>query len=217
VIEFLREDIIAAISSNSPAHRGLRSDYDMNPGLGASPSGMGRKLRKAAVLIPIVERVDGLTLLLTKRTAHLNTHAGQVAFPGGSVDDTDADDTAAALREAHEEVGLIPDHIEVVGTLDTYETGTNFSITPVVAIVRPGFDLTLDPHEVESAFEVPLSFMMDHENHERQSGIYKNIRRYYYSIEYDGQVIWGVTASIFMNLFDVLAHHAHTQGQGEGS
>lgn len=217
MIEFLREDIIAAISANSPAHRGLRSDYDMNPNLGSSPGEAGKTLRRAAVLIPIVEHGDGLTLLLTKRTAHLNTHAGQVAFPGGSVDDTDADDIAAALREANEEVGLGENFIEVIGTLDTYETGTNFSITPVVAMVRPGFELTLDPHEVESAFEVPLSFMMDHKNHERQNGIYKNIRRYYYSIEYENQVIWGVTASIFMNLFDVLAHHAQTQGQGDGS
>lgn len=162
----------------------------------------------AAVLIPLVVR-DRLGLLLTQRTAHLSTHSGQIAFPGGKVDAEDRDATAAALREAHEEIGLSPSHVEVLGTLPQYVTGTQFFITPVVALVRPGFELQPNPDEVDDIFEVPLDFLMDPVHHRRQGFEWQGEMREWYAMPYrDGtheRFIWGATAGMLRNLYRFLA------------
>lgn len=161
----------------------------------------------AAVLLPLVMR-DSLHLLLTQRTAHLSTHSGQIAFPGGKVDADDRDATAAALRETEEETGLHPDHVEVLGALPQYITGTQFFITPVVALVRPGFTLRPNPHEVDDVFEVPLDFLMDPANHRRHALSWNGEVREWYSMPYqDGpreRFIWGATAGMLRNFYHLL-------------
>jgi 8-oxo-dGTP pyrophosphatase MutT (NUDIX family) len=160
----------------------------------------------AAVLMPILRREQGLTLLLTQRTAHLHDHAGQVSLPGGRVDDTDTSAIETALRETEEEVGLDRRHIEVLGTLPDYVTGTGFCVTPVVAIVQPPFELKADPFEVAEIFEVPLSFLMDGMNHQRRTVELPNDmgRRTFYAMPYDRFFIWGATAGMLRNLFHFL-------------
>ncbi len=143
------------------------SDDDLNPDARIIPEGVVPK--PAAVLVPLVPREGRLNVLLTQRTPHLKRHAGQVAFPGGRIDDSDSDAVAAALRETEEETGIAPHFVEPVGFLDTYLTGTSYRVTPVVGILRPGFDLRLQAEEVAEAFEVPLAFLMNPAHHERHS------------------------------------------------
>ena len=176
----------------------LRGDHDMNPEDDDTPA---VKLRPAAVLVPIVEHASGPTVLLTRRSDNLGNHAGQVAFPGGKIE---AGETPkeAALREADEEVGLKSSFVEVAGFLDSYETGTGFRILPVVAFVRPGFTLEVHDGEVAEIFEVPLSFLMDPENHERHSATWRGKKREYYAMPYNGHYIWGATAGMLKNMYD---------------
>lgn len=164
------------------------------------------KLTPASVLMPLVARDDGLTLLLTQRTAHLNDHAGQVSLPGGRVDETDASAIDTALRETEEEVGLDRRHIEVLGTLPDYFTGTGFQVTPVVSLVQPPFELRADPFEVAEIFEVPLGFLMDGRNHQLRSVALPDGsgRRTFYAMPYDRFFIWGATAGMLRNLFHFL-------------
>ncbi len=160
--------------------------------------------RPAAVLVPLVEREPGLTVLLTQRTADLPSHAGQVAFPGGRWQEDDADIVATALRETQEEVGITPDHIEVVGRLDLYLTGTGFAVTPIVGFVRPPFELQADPREVADIFEVPLAFFLDPAHHELRSAVWGGRERRFYVMPYENRYIWGATAGMLKNLYDVL-------------
>jgi len=159
-------------------------------------------IREAAVLVPLIEHDDGIHVLLTERSGDLSSHAGQVAFPGGRIDPEDDGPVDAALREAEEEVGLDRGFANVVGFLDPYETGTRFRVVPVVAFVQPGFELTLNPGEVDEAFEVPLAFLMDPENHERHSAVWQGKRRHFYAMPYDGHYIWGATAGMIVNLYE---------------
>ena len=186
-------------SGMSREERMERGDHDLNPGM-AKPT----ELVQAAVLVPIVERREGLTVLLTQRTDHLSAHAGQISFPGGRLESTDAGLEAAALRETEEEVGLMRDRIEVVGQLDLYVTRTGFEVTPVVGIVTPPFSLTPDPFEVADVFEVPLSFVIDPANHLKQSRLHNGIQRQFYVLPYDNRYIWGATAGMLVNLSEVL-------------
>ncbi len=164
----------------------------------------------AAVLVPIVMR-DEPTLLLTERTAHLSTHSGQIAFPGGKSDEDDADSAATALREAEEEVGLAHSFVQVLGTLPVYVTGTSFIITPVVALVQPGFAISPNANEVADVFEVPLAFLMDPANHQRHQININGLRREWFSMPYDepgrfeSRFIWGATAGMLRNLYRFLA------------
>ncbi len=167
----------------------------------------------AAVLIPLVMR-DELTLLLTERAGNMSTHSGQVAFPGGKTDDTDHDAVDTALREAHEEIGLTREHVEVLGILPTYVTGTAFIITPVVALVRPGFALQPNPSEVADIFEVPLQYLMNPANHQRHEFEFDGGMRQWLSMPYTGPVdsagskeryIWGATAGMLRNLYRFLS------------
>jgi 8-oxo-dGTP pyrophosphatase MutT (NUDIX family) len=159
----------------------------------------------AAVLIAIVAREQGLSLLFTQRTAHLTDHAGQVSFPGGRVEASDASPVETALRETEEEIGLSRKHVEVLGTLPDYFTATGYRVTPVVALVHPPFDLHADPHEVAEIFEVPLSFLMDGSNHQRRTAEFPDGgRRTFYAMPYDRFFIWGATAGMLRNLFHFL-------------
>lgn len=159
-----------------------------------------RPLVPAAVLVPVVARPAGLTVLLTQRTDHLHHHAGQISFPGGRVESTDVSAVMTALRETEEEIGLDPERVELLGELAEYRTGTGFSVTPVVGLVHPPFDLRLDTFEVAEAFEVPLSFLLDPANHERREMEYEGRMRQYYAMPYQGRFIWGATAGILVGL-----------------
>ena len=162
----------------------------------------------AAVLLPLVMR-ERPSLLLNQRTAHLSTHSGQIAFPGGKRDDTDLDAADTALREAYEEIGLERAHVEVIGQLPTYTTGTRFIVTPVVALVDPAHQLSLNPHEVAAAFEVPLEFLMNPAHHRRHALEFSGQRREWFSMPWmDGpteRFIWGATAGMLRNLYRFLA------------
>ncbi|ARP90006.1 CoA pyrophosphatase [Bordetella genomosp. 9] len=167
----------------------------------------------AAVLIPLVMREAGVTVMLTQRTAHLHDHAGQVSFPGGRIEETDASPIAAALREAQEETGLTAEWVEVLGAMPPYLTATGFSITPVVALVRPGFTLSPDEFEVAEVFEVPLAFIADPANHRLHRAELPDGRvRRFYSMPWQGYFIWGATAAMLRNLYYLLRGPAAPDG-----
>jgi 8-oxo-dGTP pyrophosphatase MutT (NUDIX family) len=178
------------------------SDFDLNPDMERSLADR-TGLRPAAVLIPVVARTE-LTLLLTQRTDTLQHHAGQIAFPGGRIDPGDRDATAAALREAEEEIGLAARHITPLGFLDTYQTGTGFAIAPLIALVEPGFTITPEPGEVADVFEVPLGFLMNPVNHQLRTGVWKGSERRFYAMPYENRYIWGATAGILKNMHERL-------------
>jgi 8-oxo-dGTP pyrophosphatase MutT (NUDIX family) len=154
----------------------------------------------AAVLVPVVNRPDGLTLLLTQRSAGLPDHPGQISFPGGRVEPDDLTLAHAALREATEEVGLAPDRVEVLGELATYETVTGYRVTPIVGWVEPPMELTTDPIEVAEAFEVPLAFVLDPANQQRHFRMLGELRRDFWAIPYRDRYIWGATAAMLLIL-----------------
>ncbi|MBI2718841.1 MAG: CoA pyrophosphatase [Rhizobiales bacterium] len=178
------------------------SDDDLNPEARIIPPGVSPK--PAAVLVPLVVGENGLSLLLTERTAHLASHGGQVAFPGGRIDEGDEGPVAAALRETEEETGISRSFVEPLGFLDTYLTGTSYRIVPVVGLVRPGF--TLAPHagEVASVFEVPLAFLMNPDHHLTHSRQWQGKQRFYYAMPYGERYIWGATAGMIRNLYNLL-------------
>jgi len=154
----------------------------------------------AAVLVPIVNRPAGLQILLTERSLDLPDHPGQISFPGGRVEATDADHAAAALRETTEEIGLPATRVEVLGRLAQYETVTGFRVVPVVGWVEPPFDLAPDPLEVADVFEVPLEFLLDTANHQRHYRMLGTIRRDYWAIPWLHRYIWGATAAMLLIL-----------------
>lgn len=165
-------------------------------------------LKPAAVLVPVVarvtENVSSPTILLTRRAAHLKDHSGQVSFPGGRVQADDASPEATALREAREEIGLDAGRVELLGRMPEYLTRTGFRITPVVAIVLPPFELQRDANEVEEIFEVPLAFLLDPANRQRQSREWQGELRWFYAMPYQQHFIWGATAGMLVNLSNQL-------------
>ncbi|WP_050692311.1 CoA pyrophosphatase [Bordetella pertussis] len=159
----------------------------------------------AAVLIPLVMRADGVRVMLTQRAAHLHDHAGQVSFPGGRIEVSDATPVAAALREAQEETGLPVQQVEVLGSMPQYFTATGFAITPVVSLVQPDFELAPDAFEVAEVFEVPLSFLMDPANHRLyRAALPDGYVRQYYAMPWQRYFIWGATAGMLRNLYQTV-------------
>ena len=181
--------------------RDQRVEGDLNDNLNqAEIEELTKNLRLAAVLVPLVEHVDEPSILLTRRADHLDKHSGQVAFPGGKVEDSDATPIAAALRETQEEIGLDPSYVEIAGVLDTYQTGTGFLILPVVGFVKPGFTLTPDKNEVADVFEVPARIALSEKNWKTDSGEWKGRMWNFYSMDYQGYNIWGATAGMLMHM-----------------
>ena len=178
------------------------SDFDLNPDV-VLPA--GRELRPAAVLVGLIDRGAGLHVVLTKRSSRLKHHPGQIAFPGGKVDEGDADVTAAALREAWEEVGLRPEQVEVLGHLPAHETVTSFTVTPVLGLIRDVFDPVAEPGEVEEVFEVPLAHLADPANYQVQSRRWRGQRRYYHTVPWGPYYIWGATARMLRGLAERMA------------
>ncbi|MBL8289187.1 MAG: CoA pyrophosphatase [Rubrivivax sp.] len=175
---------------------------------------LDRAVSPAAVLVPLVQRPEGLSVLLTRRTEHLRDHAGQISFPGGRAEADDANAADTALREAEEEVGLARRHVELIGELPLYHTVTSYAVTPVVGLVTPPFELALDPFEVAEAFEVPLAFLMTPAHHRRHHYAHEGIERQFFSMPWQGGAgdgppreyfIWGATAAMLRNLYRYLA------------
>jgi 8-oxo-dGTP pyrophosphatase MutT (NUDIX family) len=194
---------------------------DWTPEVVREPQFSSRAPAEAAVLVPIVMRdLAGPTVLLTQRTANLSTHSGQIAFPGGKVDAEDADVQATALREAQEEVGLHPRHVQVIGQLPQYITGSSFWVTPVIGLVSPELALQANPDEVDDVFEVPLAFLMDPSNHRQHRMQWQGAERQWFSMPYQESIttdtgeqaqveryIWGATAAMLRNLYRFLMAH----------
>jgi 8-oxo-dGTP pyrophosphatase MutT (NUDIX family) len=213
----LRTEPAAVSSAEFFDRAAARLGFDVPPGLvdpniipSSGDAGTDRMLeiiareqpiRPAAVLIPVVDHPQP-TVLLTQRSAHLNEHAGQISFPGGKIDATDASPLDAALREAFEEVGLKREFIDPIGYLDLYATGFGFRILPTVARVRPGFKLRINEGEVDDAFEVPLAFLMNPENHQVHSKEFRGMTRSYYAMPFAERYIWGATAGILRVLYE---------------
>lgn len=174
----------------------------LDPGRHAMAASAAAK--PAAVLIPVVAR-ERATVLLTQRASDLSSHAGQIAFPGGKIDASDPTPLATALREAREEIGLDPARVRPLGYMPPFLSRTGYRIVPVVSLVEPPFDLTLNAGEVTEAFEVPLAFLMDPANHQRQSREWQGRVRHFYAMPYEQRYIWGITAGILRDLWERLS------------
>ena len=162
------------------------------------------KVTKAAVLIPLLLKEDGLSVLLTQRTNHLRDHAGQISFPGGRMDPEDQSPNDTALRESQEEIGLDPERVEIIGHLPQYLTVSGYSVTPVVGLVQAQAEYVLDEFEVADVFEVPLSFLLDPANHQVRLWQSEQGGRRFYSMPYENRFIWGDTAGMLRNLYHLL-------------
>ena len=165
----------------------------------------GARVTLAAVLVPLIHRAEGVSVLLTQRSDHLNDHPSQISFPGGRVEGGDENRVETALREAQEEIGLARNRIEIIGTLPDHEMPSGFRISPVIGWIEPPFELKLDPFEVAEAFEVPLAFVLDPANHQRRSFHFNGRHRDYLAMPYQGRYIWGATAGMLYSLYRQLA------------
>jgi len=184
-------------------HR-LDEDGKANQNLRLEDLVSGDRWKMAAVLVPIIAHEPETTVLLTLRTTHLSAHSGQIAFPGGKIETGDATPIETALRESEEEIGLNPALVTPLSLLDLHNTGTGFRIIPVLALVDPSFTPKPDPNEVADVFEVPLSFLMEEQNHIRHLREWKDRRILFYAMEYEQRFIWGATAAILRNLYQRL-------------
>ena len=175
----------------------MRGDHDLNP---ASTPARDLPFTPAAVLVPIVLRNEGPTVILTRRATHLTKHAGQISFPGGRADEGDDTAVTTALRESQEEIALDPGLVEVIGSLTAYVTVTRYLVTPVVGLVQPSFDLQPEIGEVSEIFEVPLDFLLDQANRKKHSGFHNGVERFWYAIPFGDYYIWGATAGMIKDL-----------------
>lgn len=197
----LVSDLLASTRAALTQTSAASSDFDLNPGVVLPPD---RKLRPAAVLAPIIAGPQGYELILTKRSSALKHHPGQIAFPGGKKDETDADLVETALREAQEEIGLPPHHTRVLGTFASHETVTGFSVTPVVALVTKEFDAQAEAGEVAEVFRVPLAHLLNANRYVIESRRWRGQRRSYYVVPYGPYYIWGATARILRAWTDLI-------------
>jgi 8-oxo-dGTP pyrophosphatase MutT (NUDIX family) len=210
-----RDDHLPPVAADRLLPQALRQRFRAPPRWNPEFPGDGRLIERepaaASVLLALVERADGLAVLLTRRTDHLKDHAGQISFPGGRAELEDADDVATALRETEEELGLMRRHVDVIGSLPVYTTVTNFVVTPVVALIAPGFAVQPDPFEVAEAFEVPLAFLMNPAHHQRRAFDWQGRRREFLAIPWqpteasEPYFIWGATAAMLRNLYRFLS------------
>ena len=194
-----RLDLVTPSGLNDPSITPKRGDHDVDPVM--QKIAEIRPIRPAAVLVPVIDRSEP-TVLLTQRAQHLPNHPGQISFPGGKIEKSDANPLDAALRETEEEIGLDRALVEPLGFLDLYMTTQGYRIVPVIARVKPGFALTLNVGEVDTAFEVPLAFLMDQANIQRHSREWQGMTRHYYALTFGEHYIWGVTAGILRNLHE---------------
>lgn len=195
-------DEVARLISALAQTSGASSDFDLNPNVARPEGGV---LRAAAVLVPIWLNDGHARLILTKRASHLQHHPGQIAFPGGKIDDTDSGAESAALRESWEEIGLPPDRVEVLGRLATHETVTRYSMIPILGLVRDTFTPTPEVGEVEEVFSVPLSHVLDRSRYIVEGRIWKGQPRQFYTVPYGPYYIWGATARILRGLAERVA------------
>ena len=195
-----RQTLVARLAALPPLETLFTSDdLERQTLLSAAP-----ELKPAAVLVLVVNRPEGPTIVLTERTRHLTDHAGQISFPGGRCCEEDCTPERTALREAEEEIGVDPGRIEVLGRLPQYVTSTSFTVTPVVGWIEPPVEFRPDPHEVEDVFEVPANFLLDTANHRYESAFYKGRMRKYWAMPYGKRFIWGATAGMLVTLQRIL-------------
>ena len=193
--QITRDWLIARLTSALEPDRILSGDVTV-PGMPLTSAAT-----PAAVLIPLINRANGITVLFNQRTAHLTDHPGQICFPGGRAETVDESAAHTALREAEEEIGLPKESVEVLGLLPDYQTVTGYRITPVVGWIEPPLELKLDAFEVAEVFEVPLAHFLDPANHQRHAYDYQGRQRHYFAMPYEGRFIWGATAGILFNLY----------------
>ncbi len=202
--EKLRQRAPFSLSADA---RLLASDADLTPDV--PPRHKKRATpRAASVLVPFIEREEGFSVLLTTRTQHLPDHAGEVSLPGGGREAHDEDAIATALRETEEEVGIARTHIDVLGQLPHYQTGTGFLVTPVLGVIKAPYDMAADPHEVDEVFEVPLAHVMEKRNRQKLTRRFGDHDYQFYAMPYGDYYIWGVTAALFVNLRRALMFYA---------
>jgi 8-oxo-dGTP pyrophosphatase MutT (NUDIX family) len=197
--------VLAPVESRIDAGRETppgRSDFELNPELEVLAD--AKRKQPAAVLIPIIEGEQHASILFTQRTEEMPTHAGQISFPGGKMDAGDANVVETALREAREEIGLEVEFIDTIGFLEDYVTSTGYRISPLVAVIRQGYSITPDRSEVADVFDVPLSFLMNAQNHEMHTREWRGAQRKFYAMSYRNRFIWGATAGMLRNLYDWL-------------
>ena len=195
-----RDEIVRRLATRPPLEELLTAD-DLEKQRHDAPGA----LTPAAVLLLVVNRPGGPTVLFTQRTAHLADHAGQISFPGGRFEAGDTDPAGTALREAHEEVGLESARVEILGELPEYNTSTGYRVTPVVGWAEPPLAFHPDPHEVADVFEVPLAFLLDARNHRYESAFYRGRMRHYWAMPYESRFIWGATAGMLVTFHRILA------------
>ncbi|HRE12611.1 MAG TPA: CoA pyrophosphatase [Usitatibacteraceae bacterium] len=198
----MQPDEIARRLASPPPLEALLTADDIEKQRLAAAAGT---LTPAAVLLALVNRPEGLTVVLTQRTAHLADHAGQISFPGGRMQAEDADAGACALREAEEEVGLVPAKVRLLGELPHYHTSTGYRVRPVVGWIEPPLDFRPDPSEVADVFEVPADFLLDPANHRHERAYYKGRLRHYWAMPWRGRFIWGATAGMLVTFQRILA------------
>jgi len=202
----IKQDVINAFSSPGPDPEATGDSEEANGygWLSQDKDALPDQITSAAVLVPLVDRDGGMTILLTKRTKNLKSHAGQISFPGGKSEPEDTSPEETALREAEEEIGLLSEKVEVVGRLGRRVTGSGFEVMPVVGIIDPNSRLTPNPREVAEIFEVPLSFVLNTNNHKRETRVIEGLEREFYVIPYKRYYIWGLTARLLVALSTIL-------------